>query len=99
MDSLLFTEPIAATSDSTPQQLRYARLLSLSSQELNGMAVRLHRMGGHVRLRFASIGGYAMLCFPPSIPPRGLLATTTSKPPSSTYASRGNSWACPPPPP
>src|SRR6266542_921610 len=55
MDSLLSTEPIAATSDSTPQQLRYARLLSLSSQELNGMAVRLHRLGGHVRLRFAEV--------------------------------------------
>src|SRR6266540_3446042 len=117
MDSLHSTEPIAATSDSTPQQLRYAQLLSLSSQELNGMAVRLHRLGGHVRLRFAevllalnetgqykdlgftSIGGYSMLCFPPSVPPRGRRATTSSPPPSSTCASRGNSWACPPPPP
>ena len=70
-----FTEPIAATSDCTPQQTRYAKLLSLSSEELNPMAVRYHRMGGHVRLRlaevFLAIQETAELCLPPSIPPRG----------------------------
>ncbi len=55
MDCTLSTEPVAATSECTPQQARYAKLLSLSSEELNGMAVRLHRMGGHVRLRFAEV--------------------------------------------
>src|SRR5262245_13228222 len=55
MDSAVSTEPIAATSDCTPQEARYSRLLALSSEELHGMAVRLHRLGGHVRLRFAEV--------------------------------------------
>ena len=75
VDSTFSTEPIAATSDCTPQQSRYAKLLSLSSEDLNAMAVRYHRLGGHVRLRFAevllAIQETAELCFPSSVPPRG----------------------------
>ena len=55
MHSSFSTEPIAATSDCTPQQARYAKLLSLSSEELNAMVVRYHRLGGHVRLRLAEV--------------------------------------------
>src|SRR5688572_18871304 len=55
MNSTFSTEPITATSDCTPQQARYAKLLSLSSKELNAMAVRYHRLGGHVRLRLAEV--------------------------------------------